>query len=128
MQPIVELEFDSEGAKLFEEITERNIGKTLAIFLDGKPIVGDFYAPRVDEKISGGKADIRGDSSIEEVRTIVQRLNQGALPVPLSSPIVQQKVGPTLGQISLDNAIKAGIVGFIALVLFLILFTSSLAC
>lgn len=122
MRPIVELEFDSEGAKLFEEITERNIGKTLAIFLDGKPIVGDFYAPRVDEKISGGKAVIRGDSSIEEVRTIVQRLNQGALPVPLSSPIVQQKVGPTLGQISLDNAIKAGIVGFIALVLFLILF------
>ncbi|MFA7142231.1 MAG: protein translocase subunit SecD [Candidatus Paceibacterota bacterium] len=121
-RPIIELEFDDEGAKLFEEITERNIGKTIAIFLDGNPIIGDFYAPRVDEKISGGKAVIRGESSTDEVKTIVQRLNQGALPVPLSSPIVQQKVGPTLGQVSLESAVKAGIVGFIALALFLTLF------
>ncbi len=122
MQPVIELEFNAEGAKLFEEITERNVGKTLAIFLDGQPIIGDFYAPRVNEKISGGKAIIQGDSSIEEAKTIVQRLNQGALPVPLSDPIVQQKVGPTLGQASLDNAIRAGIVGFIAIILFLIFF------
>ncbi|MDD4661957.1 MAG: protein translocase subunit SecD [Candidatus Pacebacteria bacterium] len=122
MEPIIELEFDSEGAKLFEEITERNVGKTLAIYLDGSPIIGDFYAPEVNEKISGGKAIIQGDSNIEEARTIVQRLNQGALPVPLSSPIVQQKVGPTLGQISLDNAVKAGVIGCIAIALFLILF------
>ena len=121
-QPIIELEFDSEGAKLFEAITERNVGKTLAIYLDGSPIIGDFYAPRVDEKIGGGKAVIQGDSSLEEARTIVQRLNQGALPVPLSTPIVQQKVGPTLGQISLDNAVSAGVVGCIAIALFLILF------
>ncbi|MDD3032811.1 MAG: protein translocase subunit SecD [Candidatus Pacebacteria bacterium] len=122
MQPIIELEFDDEGSKLFEEITERNIGKTLAIYLDGQPIIGDFYAPRVDEKISGGKAIIQGDSDIEEARTIVQRLNQGALPVPLSEPIVQQKIGPTLGQTSLDNAVKAGVLGFIAVVVFLIFF------
>ena len=122
MQPIIELEFDSEGAKLFEEITERNVGKTLAIYLDGQPIIGDFYAPKVDEKISGGKAIIQGDSDLEEARTIVQRLNQGALPVPLSNPIVQQKIGPTLGQISLDNAVKAGALGFIAIIIFLILF------
>ena len=122
MQPIIELEFDSEGAKLFEDITERNVGKTLAIYLDGQPIIGDFYAPRVDEKISGGKAIIQGDSDLEEARTIVQRLNQGALPVPLSNPIVQQKIGPTLGQISLDNAVKAGALGFIAIIIFLILF------
>ena len=122
MRPVIELEFDAEGAKLFEQITERNVGKTLAIFLDGQPIIGDFYAPRVDEKIAGGKAIIQGDSNIEEARTIVQRLNQGALPVPLSSPIVQQKVGPTLGQISLDNAIRAGVVGFISIILFLIIF------
>ena len=121
-QPIIELEFDSEGAKLFEAITERNVGKTLAIYLDGSPIIGDFYAPRVDEKIGGGKAVIQGDSSLEEARTIVQRLNQGALPVPLSTPIVQQKVGPTLGQISLDNAVSAGVIGCVAIALFLILF------
>lgn len=122
MMPIIELEFDSEGAKLFEEITERNVGKTLAIFLDGQSIIGDFYAPTINEKISGGKAVITGETDINEAKTIVQRLNQGALPVPLSNPIVQQEVGPTLGQISLDNAVKAGIVGLIAIILFLILF------
>ena len=120
--PIIELEFDSEGAKLFEEITERNVNKTIAINLDGSAIIGDFYAPRVNEKISGGKAVISGEIDLDDAKLIVQRLNQGALPVPLSTPIVQQKVGPTLGQISLDHAIQAGIVGIIAIMLFLILF------
>ena len=57
--PVIEFQFDSEGTKLFEEITERNIGKTLAIYLDGESIIdmgdGSVYAPMVNEKISGGK-------------------------------------------------------------------------
>jgi protein-export membrane protein SecD len=122
-QPIIELVFDDEGAKLFEELTENNVGKTIAIYLDGQPIIGDYYAPVVNEKITGGKAVITStDSTLSEIKTIVQRLNQGALPVPLSDPIVQQKIGPTLGQISLDNAIKAGIVGLLAIIIFLIVF------
>jgi len=129
--PIVELQFNDEGAKLFEEITARNVGKTLAIFLDGQSIIdtnndgkidgNDLYAPRVNEKISGGKAMITGNMTVEEAKTLVQRLNQGALPVPLGDPIVQQKIGPTLGAISLENAVKAGVTGVAMIMIFLIL-------
>ncbi|MDD5696480.1 MAG: protein translocase subunit SecD [Candidatus Pacebacteria bacterium] len=129
--PIVELQFDDEGAKLFEEITERNAGKTLAIYLDGQSIIdttgdgkidgNDLYAPRVNEKISGGKAMITGNMTVEEAKTLVQRLNQGALPVPLGDPIVQKKIGPTLGAVSLENTVKAGIAGVLMIIIFLIL-------
>jgi len=130
--PIIELQFDDEGAKLFEQITERNIGKTLAIYLDGKSIVdvdgdgkitdADIYAPRVDEKIGGGKAIITGQKDVKEAKVLVQRLNQGALPVPLGDPIAQKKIGPTLGAISLNNSVVAGVYGIIGIIIFLILF------
>jgi len=124
--PVIELQFDSEGTKLFEEITERNIGKTLAIYLDGESIIdmgdGSVYAPMVNEKISGGKAIITGQTDINVAKLIVQRLNQGSLPVPLGEPIVQKKVGPTLGAISLENAVLAGMYGLIAIFCFLIIF------
>ena len=130
--PIIELKFDSEGAKLFEAITERNVGKTLAITLDevsivdtngdGKTDGADLYAPKVENKISGGEAIITGQTNIQEAKILVQRLNQGALPVPLGNPIVQKKVGPTLGSISLNNAVWAGIYGLIGIIIFLVLF------
>ncbi|MFA5310428.1 MAG: protein translocase subunit SecD [Candidatus Paceibacterota bacterium] len=130
--PIVDLQFNDEGAKIFETITEKNVGKTLAIYLDGKSIVdtngdgkiddSDLYAPRVDEKISGGKAVISGQTDVKAAKLLVQRLNQGALPVPLGDPIVQKKVGPTLGAISLNNAVWAGVYGFLGIIIFLILF------
>ncbi|PIR02435.1 MAG: protein translocase subunit SecD [Candidatus Nealsonbacteria bacterium CG02_land_8_20_14_3_00_34_20] len=130
--PIIELGFDSEGAKIFEEITEKNVGKPLAIFLDGKSIIDtdgdgkitdlDLYAPRVQEKISGGKAVITGEKNVEQAKMIIQRLNQGALPVPLGQPISQKLIGPSLGEISLDKTVKAGIIGFLAIVLFMIIF------
>lgn len=122
--PVIELQFDSDGAKLFEEITERNVNKTIAIYLDGESIIdmgdGIVYAPRVDEKISGGKAVITGQTEISTAKLIVQRLNQGSLPVPLGAPIVQKKVGPTLGSISLNNAVLAGIYGLLGIIIFLI--------
>jgi protein-export membrane protein SecD len=131
--PEIDLQFNDEGAKIFEQITDRNVGKSIAIFLDGQSIVdtngdgkidgSDLYAPRVEQKISGGKAVISGGKeTIASAKTLAQRLNQGALPVPLGNPIVQQKIGPTLGAISLNNAIQAGIVGFILIVIFLVLF------
>jgi len=130
--PIIELQFNDEGAKIFEAVTERNVGKTLAIYLDGKSIVdtsgdgkiddSDLYAPRVDEKISGGKAVISGQTDVNAAKLLVQRLNQGALPVPLGEPIVQKVIGPTLGEISLNNAIWAGVYGLIGIIIFLILF------
>jgi protein-export membrane protein SecD len=132
--PIIELQFNDEGAKLFQEITARNVGKTLAIYLDGESIVdtngdgvidgSDLYAPKVDEEITGGKAIITstGKTDVAQAKLIVQRLNQGALPVPLGNPIVQEKIGPTLGAISLNNAMLAGLFSIIGIIIFLILF------
>jgi preprotein translocase subunit SecD len=114
---MVALEFDSDGARMFEEITERNIGKTVAIVLDGYVI----SAPTVDEKIPNGEAVISGNFSIEEAKLLVQRLNTGALPVPITL-IGQQTVEASLGQASIDNSLKAGLIGFLLVAIFLILY------
>jgi protein-export membrane protein SecD len=128
--PMIELEFTDEGSKIFETITERNINKPLAIFLDGKSIIDtdgdgkitseDLYAPMIQEKISGGSAIITGENSIENIRRIVSRLRSGALPVPIEL-ISYQNVGPILGMESLTKSLKAGLFGFVLVVIFIIL-------
>lgn len=115
--PIILLEFTSEGSKLFKELTERNIGKPLAIFLDYQLL----SAPVVQEAVSEGKAQITGRFTIDEARKIARELNAGALPVPISL-ISQQTVGPVLGKVSLEQSLKAGIVGFFLVILFMIIF------
>ncbi len=115
--PEVALQFDNEGAKMFEEITARNIGKKIAIFLDGYLI----SAPVVNEKISGGKAVISGNFTIQEAKLLAQRLNAGALPVPIKL-ISQQTVGASLGRKSLDYSLKAGIIGLALVALFMIIY------
>jgi len=115
--PQVSLEFNEEGGKLFEEITGRNIGKQVAIFLDGYPI----SVPNVDEKIGGGKAVIDGRFTAEEAKLLAQRLNTGALPVPITL-IGQQTVGATLGQQSINNSVMAGLIGLTIVALFMIFF------
>jgi protein-export membrane protein SecD len=114
-RPQVELTFNEEGAKLFAQITKANVGKQVAIFLDGVPI----SAPTVNEEITGGKAVISGNFSVEEARTLVGRLNAGALPLPvtLSGTSV---VGPTLGSQAVKDGVKAAVIGFIFVVLFMI--------
>lgn len=131
-QPIVELRFDDEGAKIFEQVSERNVGKPLAIYLDGYSIIdtnddeiidqNDLYAPNVIQKITGGQAVITGISSVVEAKTLVKRLNEGALPVPLGDPISQQKIGPTLGAVSLEQTVSAGVIGFLAVAVFMIVY------
>ncbi len=114
-KPKVELVFNDEGADLFAKITKANIGKQVAIFLDGLPI----SAPVVNEEITGGKAVISGNFTIDEARTLVGRLNAGALPLPviLSGTNV---VGPTLGTSAVNAGVKAGMIGFILVVIFMI--------
>ena len=129
--PKIELSFNEEGAKIFEEITARNIKQPLAIFLDGKAIVDtdgdgeitdtDLYAPTVENKISGGKAVITGDLDITKAKEIVSRLKSGALPVPIEL-ISQKTIGPTLGKTSLDQSLWAGLIGLAAMVLFMLIF------
>lgn len=128
--PEVELQFNDEGAKIFEGITGRNVGKTLAIYLDGKSIIdtngddkiddNDLYAPRINEKISAGRAVITGITNVVEAKTLVTRLNEGALPVPLGQPISQQLIGPTLGALSFEKTVRAGIIGFLLVIIFII--------
>ena len=115
--PEVSLEFDSEGAKLFEDITDRNVGDPVAIYLDSYPI----SVPTVNEKITGGRAVISGNFNIEEAKLLAQRLNAGALPVPINL-INQQTVGASLGKISLTESLEAGILGLILVAIFMILY------
>jgi len=115
--PEVSLEFDAEGAKMFEAITARNIGKPIAIFLDGYPI----SVPTVNDKISGGTASISGRFTVEEAKLLVTRLNSGALPVPISL-ISQQTVEASLGAKSIDNSMKAGLIGLLLVSIFMILY------
>ncbi len=126
----IELDFTSEGGVIFEKITERNIGRPLAIFLDGMSIIDttgdnkiteeDLYAPMIQEKITGGQAVITGETSIEKARQIAGRLKSGALPVPIEL-ISQQNVGASLGRDSLDRSLKAGLYGFLAVIFFMII-------
>lgn len=119
-KPEVSLEFNGEGADLFEEITARNVGKPLAIFLDNE-LLSD---PIVQEKISGGKAQITGKFTIEEVRTMVERFNAGALPAPITL-VNQQTISPDFGQDSMEKAIFAGALGTLAVIIFMLLFYRS---
>jgi len=114
---LVLLQFNDEGAEIFKELTSRNIGKPLPIYIDDLPI----SFPTVQETISGGKAQITGSFTIDEAKTLARNLNAGALPVPIIL-ISQQSVGPTLGLISLEKSLKAGILGFLVVILFMILF------
>lgn len=117
LSPQVLLEFNSEGSDIFEELTSRNIDKRLAIFIDDILI----SAPVVRETITGGKAQITGQFTVEEAKELVRNLNAGALPVPIKL-IQQTTIGPTLGMISLEKSLKAGLFGFLAVILFMIIF------
>jgi protein-export membrane protein SecD len=114
---VVLLTFNDEGAKLFEQITSDNVGKSIAIYIDNMPI----SAPVVQEAIAGGQARITGSFTRDEAKTMVKNLNAGALPVPISL-ISEQTVGPTLGMASLNQSLKAGIFGFIIVLIFMIVF------
>jgi len=113
--PQVILNFNSDGAKLFEKITNENVGQTLAIFLDGQPI----SEPVIQEAIPGGQATITGKFSANEARDLVRNLNFGALPVPISLES-SSAVGPSLGGRAVSQGVVAGIVGFAIISIFMI--------
>lgn len=115
-KPVVNLHFDSTGSTLFEQITGRNVGKQLAIYLDGSPI----SEPKVNEAISGGSAIITGNFTIEEAKQMVQRLNSGALPVPVKL-ISQQTVEASLGAAALRKSFIAGLWALAVVAVFMVL-------
>lgn len=111
----VSLVFDGEGKTLFAELTKRNVGKPIAIFLDGVPIT----APVVQEEITAGEAVITGTFTTDEAKQLARRLNAGALPVPISL-VSRTTVGPSLGKESLAQSTLAGAFGLLILAIVMI--------
>lgn len=117
--PQIALKFNDEGAKIFEEITERNVGKTICISIDRQ--IEEKDCATVLEKISGGRAQITGRFTPDEAKKIVSRFNAGALPAPINL-ISQQLVGASLGQESLKKAAYAGFIGTLIIMIFMIIY------
>jgi len=112
--PQVSLEFTADGAKKFADLTKRNIGKPLPIFLDDQPI----QAPVVQTEILGGSAVITGNYTVEEAKSLSIQLNAGALPVPVSV-IEQRLIGASLGNESINRSIFAGIIGLSLVIIYM---------
>jgi preprotein translocase subunit SecD len=113
-EPGVGLNFSAEGMKKFSEITGRNIGKRVAIFLDEMPVT----APQVQERITTGEAIISGDFTLDEAKKLSIQLNAGALPVPIKM-IEQRNIGATLGAESVQKSVQAGLIGLLMVVIFM---------
>jgi len=115
-KPAVSIEFSKEGGDKFALITEKNVGKRVAILLDNQIV----SAPVVQEKIIGGSAQITGNFSVDEAKKLAIQLNAGALPIPVKL-VEERTVGATLGIESVDKSTKAGIVGLVMVSLFMVL-------
>ena len=113
-EPVVSLEFDSEGGKIFSDITGANVGRRLAIVLDDKV----QSAPVINERIPSGRAQISGKFTYDTANDLAIALRAGALPAPI---VVEEErnVGPSLGKDSVQQGIRASVVGFGAVVLFM---------
>jgi len=113
----VNMRFTSPGTKKFAEVTEKNVGRMLAIVLDGKVM----SAPSIREPILSGQAQITGDFTLDEARLIISVLNSGALPVPLSVQ-EERSVGPLLGSDSIHRGINSIILGAMLVVTFVLIY------
>jgi len=114
-QPVVGLELNAEGRDLFADVTKKHTGEILGIFLDGQPL----SLPTIRQEIKDGKAVISGEFNRKDAQALVRDLNYGALPVPIEL-ISTQTIGSTLGQDALQGGVKAGMVAFIIIAIFLI--------
>lgn len=127
----VGLEFDSEGAKIFEEVTKRNIQKPLAIFIDGKSPMdtnddgvitdADLYAPIVQDAITGGKARIMGNLNVDTAKQLARRLQAGALPVPITL-LAETRIGASLGEESVAMSFAVAKYVFLLIAAFMIFY------
>jgi len=116
-EPLVGLRFNSEGAKKFSQITTDNVGKRLAIILDGKV----QSAPRIREAIPSGEAVITGRFTPEQAQDLALILRVGALPAPMYIE-EERTIGPLLGQDSINKGIKASVIGGACVLIFMALY------
>jgi SecD/SecF fusion protein len=116
-QPYVSLELNDQGAKIFADTTGINIGRRLAVVLDGEV----YTAPVIRERIPSGRAQISGNFSVQEAKDIALVLRAGALPAPVDI-IEERTVGPALGKDSVDKGIRAIVMGGIAVFAFMLIY------
>lgn len=116
-RPVVSLELNDEGTKLFSEATQKYLGKQISINMDNEQLTN----PTVQNQITNGEAVITGMSSVDEAKNIAGLINSGALPVSIKA-LSQQTVGAQLGATALPNAIKAGVIGICLIFVFMILY------
>ncbi|RRD69488.1 MULTISPECIES: protein translocase subunit SecD [unclassified Desulfovibrio] len=113
-QAYVTLTFNARGARIFERVTGENVGRRMAIVLDGKV----YSAPSIRERIGGGRASISGSFTTAEAQDLAIVLRAGSLPAPVSV-LEERTVGPSLGQEAIDSGIRAALVGAALVVLFI---------
>lgn len=113
-QAYVSLTFNNHGGRVFERVTGENVGRQMAIVLDGKV----YSAPVIRERIGGGRASISGNFTTAEAQDLAIVLRAGSLPAPVSV-LEERSVGPSLGQESIDSGIRAAIVGALLVIVFM---------
>lgn len=116
---VINLEFNGEGAKKFEEITKKNLERPLAMFLDDNPI--SWPPPTVRSIITDGHAQISGSFDAKSAKALAIQLNAGALPVPLKIES-QSRIGPTIGATSIQKSIAATIIGLASVAIFMLFY------
>ena len=113
----VDMQMNSEGAKQWARLTEENKGRCIAIVLDGYV----YSAPRVNDKISGGRSEITGDFTVEEAKDLANVLKSGKMPAP--AVIVQEDVvGPSLGQEAIENGLVSAVLAFVLVLVYIVFF------
>ncbi len=114
-QPEVSMEFNDQGRQMFADITQRNIGRVLGIFLDNFPVM----LPKINTAIVDGQAVITGGFTLDQAKQLSIQLNAGALPVPIEV-LEQQTIGASLGQESVQQSLRAGLIGLGFIIFFMI--------
>ena len=118
-RPCVSMQMNSEGARLWAQLTKANVGKAVAIVLDG--VV--YSAPRVNSEIDGGNSQISGNFTVEDTKDLATTLKSGRMPAP--ARIVQEEVvGPTLGAQSIQQGVISFVIAFIVLMVYMVLMYS----
>ncbi len=116
-RPVINFTLNSEGAEIFGDFTGKNVGKRLAIVLDGKV----YSAPNINERIGGGSGQISGNYTITEARDLAIALRSGALLAPIYM-LEKRSVGPSLGADSIKASLIALVSGFVLVMLFMVLY------
>ena len=114
---LVSLEFDAQGTKDFAEATKANIGQPLVIMMDDMPV----SSPTVNQEITGGKAQITGNFTLDEVESLANKIRAGSLPFNLT-PIEYNEVGARLGAESLSTSLFAGMIGIFLVLVFMLIY------